>query len=131
MTIQGRTIGRGERVTGEETRHVDQMIDVPVTLKHARLREAYNELTLRFGDYAVTFRAYDEGVGYRFETSFGGTDLTVVEESAEVRFAGDPHVHSPAGPVLWLVNERHFLRYRLADLTADSRGSIRAVVDVA
>lgn len=130
MTIQGRTIGRGDRVTGAETRQVDQMIDVPVPLKHARLREAYNELTLRFADYAVTFRAYDEGVGYRFETSFGGTDLTVDEESAEFRFAGDPHVHYPAEPGFWSDNERHFLRYRLADLTADSLGSIPAVVDV-
>src|SRR5690625_6049551 len=43
MTIQGRTPGRGDRVTGGETRQGDQVIDVPVPLKHARLREAYNE----------------------------------------------------------------------------------------
>ena len=131
MTVAGRALGQAPRVVDVDSRQVDQVIDVPVPLKHSTLREAYSELTLRFdGNYAVTFRAYDEGVAYRFETSFVGVNLTVDDESAEFRFAGEPDIFFPTEPGFFSDNERHFIRYRLADLTADSLGSIPAVVDV-
>lgn len=47
---------------------------------------AYKELKLRFkGDYGVLFRAYDEGVAYRFFTTFKN-DLEILNEQMDLSF---------------------------------------------
>ena len=47
------------------------------------LDDSYNELELSFeGDYSVVFRAYDDGVAYRFRTT-RTSEITVVSEEAQ------------------------------------------------
>jgi alpha-glucosidase len=40
-----------------------------VARKNARIPDVYNQLTLSFKDYNLHFRAYDEGVAYRWEVT--------------------------------------------------------------
>lgn len=47
--------------------------------------DEYNYLTLRFKDFDLELRAYDEGAAYRF-VSRGKADFTVVDEQAEFSF---------------------------------------------
>ena len=52
------------------TERVDRVLEPPVRQKAKTLRERYNQLRLELeGGYAVAFRAFDEGVAYRFETT--------------------------------------------------------------
>ena len=74
--------------------------------KRASVREKYNELTLRYKTFDLVFRAYDEGIAWRF-VSRSGKDFTVRDEQAEFRFAEDvettvPYVKpdSPRDPFL-------------------------------
>lgn len=56
------------------------------------LADAYNELELRFaGDFAVVFRAYDDGVAYRFRTQRAG-ELVVRAEEAQWNLAAPGQV---------------------------------------
>ena len=74
-------------VTDSARRHVDTTIRPPVPEKRAVIADRYNELRLSMGpSLAVTFRAYDDGVAYRFETAFPGT-ITVLFESAGLNLA--------------------------------------------
>ena len=58
------------KVRSAKKRTADQTLESPVRQKFARIREHYNELRLEMdGNYAVVFRAYNEGAAYRFETS--------------------------------------------------------------
>jgi len=62
----------------KESSH-DEKLEPVVRQKFAKIRDNYKELHLDMdGGYAVTFRAYNEGVSYRLETSLaaaGSEDL--------------------------------------------------------
>lgn len=50
--------------------------------------EKSNTLTLNYGKYAVEFRAYDQGVAYRFVTNFRDS-LTIADEKVEFCLPAD------------------------------------------
>ena len=70
MTLtDGTVFGRFPRLKKKRSRSVNQTINPPV-YKKSVIADCYNELTLEFKeDYKVVFRAYDEGVAYRFVSS--------------------------------------------------------------
>lgn len=75
-------------VSGHARRSVDARIVPAVPEKRAVIPDRYNELRLSFGPtLAAVFRAYDDGVAYRFETAIDG-EVTVRAEHAGLRFAG-------------------------------------------
>ena len=60
---------------------------------NSRLHEAYNSLTLDCnGKYSVEFRAYNEGIAWRYVTRFGQT-IKIEKEDAEFRFANNYKVY--------------------------------------
>ncbi|MCF0176291.1 MAG: glycoside hydrolase family 97 protein [Bacteroidales bacterium] len=56
--------------------------------KRASIDNNYNELTLTFKDFQLVFRAYDQGVAYRFVTR-SKNDFKVLSEKAEFNFTAD------------------------------------------
>lgn len=75
-------------------RTIDQMHYAVVPVKARENREHCNELKIAFkGNWAVVFRAYDDGVAYRFETSFNDAEVYVTDETAEYVFAEDNDVY--------------------------------------
>ena len=75
-------------------RTVDQMHYAVVPVKARESREHCSELKIAFkGNWAVVFRAYDNGVAYRFETSFNDAEVYVTDETAEYVFAEDNDVY--------------------------------------
>lgn len=89
LVLEDRTLGQEVRVSRKSGRSgVGEVIDVP----HHRVPAfgvVYNELDLRFkGNWGVVFRAYKEGVAYRFYTS-GKQPLVVKDEIATMNFPED------------------------------------------
>ena len=75
------------KLTGNARRKVNETIRPAVPEKRAVIPDRYNELRLSFGPkFAVTFRAYDDGVAYRFETAIDG-EVIVRNENAGLRLA--------------------------------------------
>lgn len=75
-------------------RTIDQMHYAVVPVKARENREHCNELKIAFkGNWAVVFRAYDDGVAYRFETSFKDPEVYVADETAAYVFAKDNDVY--------------------------------------
>lgn len=90
MTTAGvPSFGVDARLAGSSTRSVDDTFDAPV-YKRARVRDNFNELTLRFrNNYNIVFRAYDDGAAYRFEYT-GKKAFEVLGEQANLPFRPQP-----------------------------------------
>jgi alpha-glucosidase len=129
IKIDQATLGLQPRVKATKPRAVNQEIVSPVPQKSARIRENYNELRLEMeGDYAIVFRAYNEGIAYRLETSLPQREVKVSSEEVSLNFAGDYNVYYPKEDSFFSHNEREFLFLRLRDIPSTSLASLPAVV---
>jgi alpha-glucosidase len=130
LRIDGTTLGVNPRVCTTRMQRVDRVVEPPVRQKAATLRERYTELRLELeGGYAVAFRAFDEGVAYRFETTLRKAEVRVDTEEVSLRFAGDWGVYFPQEESFFSHNERHYLHRRLNELGPGALASTPAVVD--
>ena len=77
---------------------VDEQLTPVMPLKFSTVTNQYNQLTLTFKNYSVEFRAYDDGVAYRFVTSRKG-EVEVLGEEFAVNFPDDYllHLQQPGG----------------------------------
>jgi alpha-glucosidase len=93
IEIDHNTLGLQPKVKTAKERSYDGTLEPPVRQKFAKARENYNELRLIMeGNYAVVFRAYNEGVAYRLETSLPQTEVKVYGEEARFNFVDDYRV---------------------------------------
>ena len=129
LNINHVNLGANPRVIATERRGENREIVSPVPQKSARIREHYNELKMEMeGNYAVVFRAFNEGVAYRFETSLGVNEAKVYSEGVRFNFAGDYNVYFPKEESFFSHNEREFLNLLLKQITPASLASLPAVV---
>ena len=90
----GSMLGTKPVVKSAKTRSINQNVEAPF-YKRAQIPEVFEELTLTMkGNYKVVFRAYDEGVAYRFETDFG-KNIIVENETADFNFDADYQAYIP------------------------------------
>ncbi len=88
------TIGKNVKVIDSQTKSVNKRIDA-LNYKKDTIEDVYNELTLNFkGRVGVIFRAYNDGVAYRF-FSDKKDSLTVKGEVAEFNFPKDHKIYIP------------------------------------
>lgn len=86
MTLSnGKVLAKADKVRRHKTTSVHTTIRPVVAVKNAVIPDQYNVLTLRYKDYQVIFRAYDDAVAYRFVTDFKDS-ITVKQEQFDVRF---------------------------------------------
>lgn len=83
----GTVFGGYLNVKKASTRTVSQTIKA-VMYKKAEIKDEFNELTLKFKDFSLIFRAYDDGMAYRF-VSHKEEAYNVDYETAEFNFAKD------------------------------------------
>lgn len=80
-------LGVHPRVTSHSTKSVKETLQPVVPLKFSTIDSRYNRLTLNFsGNYSVEFRAFDDGVAYRFVTNRKG----IVDVANELFSIGIP-----------------------------------------
>ncbi|MEP7230465.1 MAG: glycoside hydrolase family 97 protein [Ginsengibacter sp.] len=85
----------GNRIKSHSIRKVNNVIVSPVPEKRKNIPDNYNLMTLGFKQpYKVEFRVYDDGVAYRFVTSFKDS-ITVQNEIAEFNFPGKAAAYFP------------------------------------
>jgi len=130
IDIDHNTLGLQPRVKDAKTRTYDGTLEPAVRQKFAKVRENYNELRLEMeGNYAVVFRAYNEGTAYRFETSLPQDEVKVYNEEVSLNFAGDYSAYYPLEESLFSHNERKFPLFKLKEIPPASFASLPAVVD--
>ena len=88
MTLaNGRVLGQQVKVKNAVTKTGTCDVATPIYRK-SRVNLNYKTLTLNCGDYSLEFRAYDQGIAYRFVTRMKDS-LTVMSEDARVTLPGD------------------------------------------
>lgn len=86
MHLDKIVLGKNGTVSNVRTQTVNENIR-PVYGKFAQVNDNYNELAIDFGkDYTIIFRAYNEGVAYRFVTRLKDS-LNVLSEQADFQLA--------------------------------------------
>src|SRR5690348_1622388 len=81
LDVEHKKLGIAPKVVDARQRSNDQIIHPTIRQKFAQLRNAYNELRLTMdGGYAISFRAYNEGIAYHFETSLPQQQVKVYAE---------------------------------------------------
>jgi alpha-glucosidase len=136
MTLQsGEVLGKLPVVKNTKTASADQYFNTPI-YKKDKVHDQYNQLSISFkGDYSLIFRAYDDGVAYRFTTQKKG-DITVINEEANFNFKDDnkaylPFVNDYRNKDKWTTSfEALYGNLKLSALTKDSLAFLPALVDV-
>lgn len=83
---QNQVLGREPKVARKTEVMKDEIIIPVVAQKSSRIRDQYKQISLFFrGNYAIEFRVYNEGVAYRFVTSFKD-EITVNSEILNLNF---------------------------------------------
>jgi alpha-glucosidase len=130
MDVDHRLLGREPQLLKAQPSQVDRELEPPVHQKSARLRERYNQLRLELrGGYAVSFRAYNEGIAYRFETALGPKPVTVYSEEVGLAFAGAERAYFPKEDGFQSHNERHFLPLAFKEIGPEALASVPVVVE--
>ena len=95
MTLaDGRVWGEKSKLAGTSRRSVDEMVASPF-YRADRIADRYNALTLRFkGGWNVEFRAYNDGVAYRF-VYMGKKPIVVKNEKVVYNFPNDAEATVP------------------------------------
>ncbi|TAE45973.1 MAG: glycoside hydrolase family 97 protein [Bacteroidetes bacterium] len=96
MTLQnGLVLGGNARVKKAETREVRDTIRPALGEKRALIPDHYRELRLPFKEgYSLVFRAYNDGLAWRWETNFADS-VVVMSEQAAFHLPGNPQVYFP------------------------------------
>lgn len=82
----GRSFSINNKIKSIQTKKVSEVIISPVPEKRREILNCYNELAILFKQpYKVEFRAYDDGLAYRFVTTFKDS-VTVQKEVAIFNF---------------------------------------------
>ena len=133
LDIDHNKLGVEPKVLSANKRSSDRVLDPIVHQKSATIRENYNELRLEMaGNYAVVFRAYNEGAAYRFETSLPQSQVKVYGEEAHFNFPGvNTVVYYGQEDSFYSHNERHYIPMRTSEILPEFLASLPAVAEAA
>jgi alpha-glucosidase len=116
------------RRAGRET--VDRMVEAVVPEKNRMIRDHFNVLRLDFrGGFGVHFRAYDQGIAYRFVTTLKG-QIRVVQEEVRFNFPDNHTLYCHPEPGFLTHQERPVKKLKLNELGADQMAYPPAVIAV-
>jgi len=110
MTLDnGKILGINEKVKSAKASILNEVSMPVVANKRSEIKDNCNILTISFSSgFALQFRAYDDGVAYRFET-FLKDDIIVKNEISEFLFPAGSHSWYPLEESFMSHNERTFL----------------------
>ena len=131
VTVEGSGIlGKSPRLSGVRMRTAADEIIPPVKEKRAVIHDRFSEAVLTFkGGYGLIFRAYDDGVAYRFFTRLKGR-VKVVSEEVSLKFGGDHSVYFPVTDSFLSSFERNYSTLPLSRISAEKMAFLPILVDI-
>ena len=131
LTIEGAGIlGREPHLSGVKSRSANEKIIPTVKEKRAVIADRFNEAVLTFkGNYGLVFRAYDDGVAYRFFTRLKGR-VKVLSEEVSYKFGRDHSVYFPVAESFLSSFERNYSYLALSQVTAEKMAFLPVLVDI-
>jgi alpha-glucosidase len=127
VLADGMTLGENEKVKKVFTGKIDNLLEPVVAAKHSVIPDQCNTLLISFrSGFAVQFRVYNDGAGYRFETSLKN-DLTVREEIFSLAMPAGTHAWYPLEESFMSHNERSYIYSSLDTIATRHLASLPAL----
>ncbi|HPF50325.1 MAG TPA: glycoside hydrolase family 97 protein [Draconibacterium sp.] len=120
--------GENDKVRKNKITSVSQELHPVIFRKNEVISDVYNQLTLTFKDHSLEFKAYDEGIAYRWVSSVKG-DYKVKNELVTFAFPDDRNIWFPEEESIMSHQEREYLREKLSNVGADRFCSTGMLVD--
>ena len=93
MEIGDQELGTNTKMTKVSHKNIDESLKPVIPLKFSSVSNRYNQLLLDFkGGYSVEFRAFNDGIAYRFITNKKGM-INVKNETLQVNFPDNYLLH--------------------------------------
>ncbi len=113
-----KVLGLNVKLMDEKRRSVNEILKPLVRQKFENIRDNFNELTLSFeGDYSLIFRAYNDGMAYRFRTIFP-SEIIIKSEQVEFNFAKDYELLFPEEDGFMSHSERMYKMVKLSEISS-------------
>ncbi len=136
MTInEGEIVGNNPKLLNAKKESVKNLFETPLYKKKS-VQDNYNQLLLNFkGDFSIEYRAFDEGVAYRFITKKKG-DITVKSEEVVLNFNQDystlmPYVRDLRNPKDPYISsfESHYESKKISEFAKDTLAFLPFLID--
>ncbi len=131
MTLDnGLVLGAKTNVQKRETGSKSEVVTPAVPRKYSSIEASYNFLRLKFkGSYQLEFRAYNDGIAYRWETTFKN-DIKVMSEQATFTFAEGDYIYFPEEESMHSHQERLYKHLRISEIGVGRFCSTGALADL-
>lgn len=99
IEVGNQQLGNRPKLIKTSSKNVEESLTPVIPLKYSTITNKYNQLLLKFkGDYSIEFRAFNDGVAYRFITDKKGI-IDVNSETLQINFPENYllHVQQPGG----------------------------------
>ncbi len=128
LTADGNILGvNGKFKKATAGSFIDTIYPV-VKQKSSRIPDVYSQLKLVFKGYDIIFRAYDEGVAWRFVLHQKG-EVVVKDEQAEFNFADNYKLWFPEETSMMTHMERRYINTSFEKLTPGKFCSMPVLID--
>ena len=89
------SLSKSLKIKSTKTKNINEIIVAQIPVSRKNIPDVYNELAINFkNNFAIIFRAYNNGIAYRITTSFKDS-IIVQNETAQFNFANDAHAYAP------------------------------------
>nr|WP_091906190.1 glycoside hydrolase family 97 protein [Proteiniphilum saccharofermentans] len=121
LVLQDEVLGRDPKLRGIKENKVSETISPDIPLKFSTVKNEYNSLLLNFRDgYSVEFRAFDDGVAYRFITDKKGV-VKIMGEDFAIGFPEDYLAHMQQPHSFKTAYEEIYTHVRTKDFFSEER----------
>ena len=121
-------LGIESKLKKSTTKQVNEIINPIIKQKTSAIIDHYNELTLAFKNYKIVFRAYNNGIAYRFQTGYK-KDIKVLSEANNFYFTAPAKVYFAEEESFLSHNERSYSYLDLDSITEARFGSLPTLVE--
>lgn len=120
----GIVLGSNPLVIKKAVKSVNRELRPEVREKNELIVDNYNEIKLSFKqNFDLVFRAYDNGVAYRFETKFP-KEITIKKETGQFNFPDNKLVYWPKEKSFHSNNQVYYDFTSLGELSSKDLGSL-------
>ncbi|MFV0586182.1 glycoside hydrolase family 97 protein [Bacteroides reticulotermitis] len=130
LVLKEGALGERPQLLKQKQTAVNELLTPPIPLKFSTIRNQYNQLALDFkGNYTVCFRAFDDGVAYRFILNRKG-ETEVLNENLAIHFPAEYtlHLQQPGG--FKTAYEEPYTHLKSTDWKAENRmATLPALID--
>ncbi len=129
LKVDNRVLGENPKLIKRKRRSVDRILYPELKVKSSTIRDYFNELQFDFKEnFSIVFRAYNNGVAYRFKTSFNH-EIAIQSETAGFYFADNFLTYFPREEEFFSHNERLYEHVVLDSLSKKDLCSLPILVE--